>query len=535
MAAKKQNFMEGALVLMLGGIIVKIIGALFKIPLSNLLHGVGMSYFTVAYDIYTWVYIITTAGLPIAISRMVSESNSHGRYTDSKHILQVAFRTFFAFAIVTSGFLLIFAKQLADLMDNSDAVYCIIAVAPAILFEIIMSSNRGYFEGHKNMVPTAISQIITATAKLTFGYALAYILLKRGYGLPIAAAGAIFGVTIGGALGAIYLFFKRIHYKPERESIFTTDVATPRRKLLKRLLAITIPITIGSSVLSITNLIDTGMVMNRLSSAGIAMDRAKLLFGSYSALARTMFNLPTAVIIPMGVSVIPSLAEKFATGVNKQSRGIAESALRVVMILSVPAGFGLAMMSKPILSLLYSSLTEEVKIAAPLLTSLGPAVVFVCLVSITNAILQAIGKEKVPVVTMLIGGTMKLVCNYILVGTPNINISGAPFGTNLCYGTIALLNIIVIWRSLDGLPTIIPTTIKSVGSALVSCGVAALLFNPIAAAIGATLSTLICIIIAVSGYFIILLTFKGMNEEDILLLPKGEKIKKILAKYGWIG
>jgi len=534
MANKKQNFMEGALILMLGGIIVKVIGALFKIPLANLLGGVGMSYFTVAYDIYTWMYIITTAGLPVAISRMVSESNSAGRYEDSKRILNVAFTAFMIFALFCSGLLLIFAEPLAIRMNNREAVYCIVAITPAILFEIIMSSNRGFFQGNKDMVPTAMSQIIVAVSKLAFGYILAYILLKNGIGMPIAAAGAIFGVTIGGGLGALYLFIKRLRFKIKPENVFQSNKLTPRRTLLKQLLSITIPITIGSSVLSITNLIDTGMVMNRLTDAGISTERAKMLFGSYSALARTMFNLPTALIIPLGISVIPAVAEKFATGLRDKAKGIAESSLRIAIILSVPAGFGLAFLSEPILNLLFSKRAEEVAIAAPLLTSLGPAVVFVCLVSITNSILQSVGKEKVPVFTMIIGGVIKLVANYQLVGTPSINISGAPVGTNLCYSVITILNLIFIWKALGNMTSLLSATVKTVFASFVSCGGAVLLYRLLENIVGSKLSTIISILITILVYFIILLLIKGLKEEDISLLPKGEKIKKTLAKYGWI-
>ncbi|MBC8536758.1 putative polysaccharide biosynthesis protein [Feifania hominis] len=538
-SSSKQNYMQGAIVLLIAGIVVKVVGALFKIPLTNLIGGQGMAYFTTAYDIYVWMYIITTAGLPVAISRMVSESNAQGRYKNARRILSIAFGSFLVLGLLGSAFLFIGAGSLARAFSNPSSVYAIMAIAPAILFEITMSAYRGFFQGNKDMVPTAVSQVIVAVVKLLGGFVIAWYILSldlpQEVRLPYAAAGAIFGVTLGTMFGALYLIVKKAFFKPQLvHEAPPDDRVEGRGVLFRRLLAITIPIAIGSSVLSVTNLLDMGLLMDRLLAAGITQADAEMLYGSYSSLARTMFNLPTALIIPIGTSVIPVISEKYSIGRIGEAKGIVDSALRVAILLALPSGFGLALLSKPILNLLFSARPAEVEIAAPLLTALGPAVLFVCLVSITNAMLQAIGRERVPVFTMLAGGAVKLVSNLVLVGNPAININGAPIGTNLCYGVITLLNVIVLVRAIGPMSHLFDATVKPLLASLVSCGGAAVLCSFLSRHISPHLATVAAVGFAVVFYFVLLIVTKALRGEDIRLLPKGDKIEKMLAKRGWI-
>ncbi len=529
--------MQGALILMVAGILVKVIGAIFKIPLTNKIGADGMALFNQAYDIYTWLYIITTAGLPVAVSRMVAESNSEGKTKQSQKILRIAFVSFLAIGVAATAIMVVFSHQLANFMSNPDAYFCIMVIAPAISFEVIMSAYRGYFQGCQNMAPTAVSQVIVAVAKLGLGYALACYLADNGYSTVFVAGGAIFGVTAGTILGAIYLFIKRTMYR-KTENAELSAHAEPEyessKAIFKKMLAIVIPITIGSSVLSVTNLVDSAVVMGMLQDgAGMTYETAKLVYGSYSSLARTMFNLPTALIVPLGVSILPTISERFALGKWEAANEIIQSAIRITVLLALPAGFGLAFLSNPILSLLFSNKTE-IEIAAPLLTELAPAIIFVCLVSITNNMLQAIGKEKVPVVTMLIGGLVKVVLSVILVGNPNINIYGAPISTNVCYAVITLLNMIVLVKCIGNVNSIFKTFLKAL-IAGAACGATAWLANSLLTGlIPSKLVTVAAICAAALVYFVLLGLLGGYNEKDISMLPKGEKIKNILAKIGWI-
>ncbi|MBQ2697234.1 MAG: oligosaccharide flippase family protein, partial [Clostridia bacterium] len=368
MSSKRQTFMEGALVLMIAGFLVKVIGAVFKIPLYNVIGGQAMAYFTVAYDVYVWMYIITTAGLPVAISRMVSESNARGEYNNARRILYVAFSAFLALGVVGCGILYFGAEELAAFMSNPSAVPAIKVIAPAILFEIVMSSYRGYYQGNQNMLPTAISQIIVAVAKLGGGIVAAnYVLglgLPESEALPLAAAAAISGVTLGTMLGSAYLVIRKFFFKPQKRMPEVKTIE-PYGQVLRRLIMITVPIALGSMVSSVSNLVDTALIMRRLvQGAGFAQGAAETAFGAYSGMSRTMFNLPPSLIIPIGVSVIPAIAEQFTLARREEAAGVLTSALRVATLLALPAGLGLSFMAEPILTLLYSDRLDEVAIAA---------------------------------------------------------------------------------------------------------------------------------------------------------------------------
>lgn len=531
--------MEGALILIVAGFLVKVIGAVFKIPLYNIIGAQANAYFTVAYDIYTWMYILTTSGLPVAISRMVSESNAVGRFENSRRILSVAFSTFFVLGIAGSAVLWFGADTLAALMNNENAATAIKIIAPAIMFEIVMSSYRGYFQGYQNMVPTAVSQIIVALAKLGGGIAVAKYILSLGLPekelLPLLAAGAISGVTLGTVLGSLYLVVRRRMAAPALPGgTLVSDALESRNHIFRRLVAITVPIAIGSSVMSVTNLVDTSVVLDRLLAAGFSQTDAEIMFGAYSGMARTLFNLPTALIIPIGIAVIPAIAQRFSVGDKTASSGILGSALRLAILMALPAGLGLSFMSKPILDLLYPARPEDAVMVAPLLSMLGIAVMFVCLVSITNAILQAIGREQVPVFTILVGGCVKVVTNFVLVGRPDVNIYGAPVGTNLCYFIIMFLNLLYIRKTLGHLPHIMGFAAKALGASLVACAGARLLYDFAPVGAGSRLATVFCIAFAGMMYLGIILFTKAMRREDVILLPKGEKIAQILEKRNWM-
>ncbi len=535
MTAKKKNFMTGALVLMVGGIIVKLIGALYKVPLANLVSGEAMAYYSNAYDIYTFMYIIATAALPVVISRMVSEDVALGKYKQAKKTVRVAFLMFALLGFAGMAFMLVFAKGLAGAMSSPESYCAILAIAPAIFFEALMSLYRGYFQGHQDMVPTAISQIIVAIIKAVFGYSLALWLTNKGYSMAIVAAGAIFGVTLGTVVGAVFLAIRRMFFKPEYNTAIEDNTCRGSASLAKKILWIMIPITISSSVLSVTNLLDAAVVQNRLDTIASTLSHSvDMIYGSYSGYARVLFSLPTALIIPMGTGIIPSISAAFASKKIDETKNMISSTFRISVFLALPCGIGLSVMANPILSLLYPSKPVEVSIAAPLLRLLGPAVVFVCLVSITNVMLQAIGKEWMPVFTMFVGGGIKLAMNYIMVGTPSININGAPISTNVCYAVITILNLIVISKVLGKGLGILSAVVKPVIAAAL-CGVGAYFtYGPVASRMGNAIGLGASICVAALIYFVSLGIMKWYRGEDVRLLPMGEKIEKILAKIGWI-
>ncbi|NLD87969.1 MAG: polysaccharide biosynthesis protein [Clostridiales bacterium] len=521
----KQSFLQGALVLIIANILIKVIGAIFKIPLDNLIGADGMGLFLVAYYLYNMMFVLSTAGLPVAVSRMVAESNALGKGREVKKIVKVALALFLSIGALFSIVMFVGAGFYVESVQNSRAYLSVLAIAPAVFFVAIMSVYRGYYQGMSNMYPTAISQVIEALSKLLLGYTFAYILLKKGYGVEVAAAGAIAGVTIGTVLGALYLTIKKRTDKtviPE-----TSDECRSSKALIGKLIAIAIPITIGSAVLSVTNLIDTMVVLRRLQSIGFSEVDANVLYGAYSVKAVSLMTLPQTLIVALTVSLIPAISAANARMDYLRASRTADSALRCTCLIAFPCAAGIGTLSWPILNLLFVN-TDEVNIAAPMLTMLAPAVVFVALVSVTNSIMQAAGRERLTVVSMIVGCVVKLTCNYILVGTPSINISGAPIGTLCCYASIATLNLIILYKKTNIAPRNWASLIKPAIAAAVM-GVCAYFSNMLLTGlIGVKLAVLVSIVIAVVVYFGVIIAIKGLYKEDMLMLPKGEKLVKLL-------
>lgn len=520
---KSQSFVEGALILMIANITVKIIGAVFKIPLNYLLGDEGMGYFGTAYTVYSWLFIVATAGLPVAISKMVAESRAKGNYREADRIFAVSYRLLAVIGIIGFLFLFMGAQWCANLMASPYSALGIKALAPAILFVSVMSVYRGYFQGHQNMVPTAISEVCEALGKLLIGYGAALLFVK--YGIDKAAAGAVFGVSAGAMIGAVSLalihFVKR-EKKPTSELPQTTRSG---RALLGELIKIAVPITIGASVFSLTSIIDAAMIMRRLQdSAGFSYDAANTLWGAYTGKSITMFNLVPTLITAISISIVPTIAAAFATGNHAQAQNATERSLKITILLTAPCAVGMALMAGPILQLVFHSTSAE-----STLSILGYAIIFVSLVSLTNAILQATGHAVIPVVHMVIGGIVKILVNYYLVGNPDINIAGAPIGTNLCYIVILALNLVSIYRIIKIKYNVVGLVVKPLISVAAMAAVIIPLKN-VTAVLGNTLSSVITIACAALVYGGVLLAIGGMTEEDVAMLPKSGKLIPIMKK-----
>lgn len=523
----KQSFLEGAVVLIIANALVKIIGAVFKLPLTNLIGKDGISIFSQAYNIYSALFILSTAGLPVAVSKMVAEANALGRPAEVKKIVRTAFLIFTFIGAACSLVLIFGAHTFAQMVGDEMAYFSMVCIGPALFFVAVMSTIRGYFQGMSNMVPTAISQVIEALFKLIAGSLFAYVLMRRGYGVEIAAAGAIAGVTIGTVFGALYLVIKLIR-SPLRFPIRASSLETSSNSsILTRLIKISIPITIGASVLSVTNLIDMFLVMNRLQDAGFSVKAARGLYGAYN-MALNLFNVPQALIVAISISIIPAIASAFVRRDFHTTQRTMESALRITALLALPCAAGLAILAEPILKFLYYKQLEDAALAAPLLMLLGGAVLFVALVSITNSLLQSLGKVNIPVATMLAGGAVKLVTNYLLVGDYDTNIHGAPIGTTLCYGTIAVLNLMAIVKTTGVKLPLGRIFLKPLAATAVMGVCAWFLYPALGSFMGRTGALLVTIAVCVAVYGMALVLVKAITYDDVRFLPKGEKIARIL-------
>ncbi len=544
---KKQSFVQGALILVVAALVVKFIGFFFKIPLTYLIDNDGMGLFNSAYQIYTIMFIIATAGFPTAISKMVAESLALNRRQEAERVFRVAICILAVIGVAGSLFLFFGADVISGWIKNTRSLQAIQAIAPAVLCVSFMAVFRGYFQGRQNMLPTAISEVTEALGKLIFGYLFAWLFISHS--VEKAAAGAVFGVTMGTVMGFFTLLIMFVMYKKSSEGYQPGEVTDSYKAITKRLIRIAVPITIGASVSSLTNLADMFTVMRRLqditkltpeffekyhsiittlkSFDGVSMNEqlANSLYGMYTGKAITLFNFPLTMVVALGMSVVPVIAGALAKKDKTGAQRAVNTVLKITVIFAIPCAIGMYVLAGPILQVVFQD-----SLAVTLLQKLAVSIIFVSVLQITTSILQAYGRTVVPVVNMIIGGIIKVVINYNLVAIPSVNIDGAPIGTMVCYFTVMMLNMFWIIKETKCKFSILEYVIKPLFAGSIMGAVAYLLYNGVSH-MGTVAALGISVIAAVFVYFALLLVVRAFTEEDISMLPKGDKILKLFRKF----
>ena len=557
------TFFGGAAILAVGIMVVKIIGMFYKIPLINIIGDQGTADFYNAYSIYSVLLTISTAGLPVAVSKMVSEANTLGHHNQVKKIFRLSMILFLSLGTLSFLILHFFSPQLAAMMQDTMAAPGIKALAPAVICVGCLSAFRGYSQGHSNMTPTAISQILEAVTKLVLGLSLASVIMKMDFttthlqqlqpNLDItaltseelalalssnqtsfAAAGAIMGVTVGTIIALAYMLITFLTAR-SHDTRRSSDVPQDASTILHSLLKIAIPITFGSAMVGIVTVIDTALVQGQLQNAlGVTENVSRVLYGNYAG-ALNIYNLPLALMVAITASVIPAVSACRARRDRRGSTKIIASALRVSSLIALPMGVGLFALGTPIMAMLFPTLNAD--IAGPLLSILGIASIFVCLMLVCNSILQAYNFMNIASIIMVIGGAVKIFANYNLVAIPDIGIYGAPVGNILCFGLCFVLDIIVIARVIPNRPAFAPIFVKPLISATAMgfgawgvYGIASKLLavDGVLSHSRGSLATLMAISIAAIIYLVLVVVLGAISKEDLSLMPKGDKIAKIL-------
>lgn len=531
---KEQNYLHGAAILTAGVIIMKILGAIYKIPLGNILGGKGYAYFYSTYSVYNLFLTLATAGLPVALSRMIAEAHEQGRVMQVRRTFSVAWWTFAVIGFVSAAIMFLFPQELAHLLGREEAAQGIYAISPAILFVCVVSAYRGYCQGCKNMTPTTVGQVIEVLVKVVVGLTLSILLVKKGYDLQQSSAGAVFGVTAGGLAALIFMMIYKKRRYPEKP-VSDPDTPDSRGSILKELLRIGIPITIGASGMSLMSLIDTAIINNRLQhAAGFSADQSADLFGVFG-MAQTIYNLPPAFVTPLVISTVPAIAACMVRRDGKGAGKIAEDALRITLDVGMPMGVGLAVLSYPIMKVLY----PQSNAAGPgLLAMMGVATFFVCFSLVQNAVLQAHGDERLTIYSIFAGGIIKVVTDWVLVAIPGLNIYGAPIGTFLCYFVMCAMNQAFISKRYerDYRPSLLRIVPKPLFSSLVMGAAAWLAYEGVYRLLGAVnmsrleiaLAMLAAIAVGVIVYIAAAVKTRAVTAEDMSLIPKGDKIAAVL-------
>ncbi|MBR5615471.1 MAG: polysaccharide biosynthesis C-terminal domain-containing protein, partial [Clostridia bacterium] len=464
--------------------------------------------------------------LPLASSMLIARARAVG---DTAAVLRVERLAMRVFALLgTLGSLLLFfcAAPISVLIGSPDTRYALMAVAPTMLFSCFSGAYRGYFQGYQDMIPTAVSQTIEAAGKLMFGLTFAALAWKRGMDAPHVAAWAMLGLSIGVAVATVYLCLHRKGYRAAAVSIPQIEAVAGRDISLKSLLAIAVPVTISSSVMSLTRLFDMTMILRRLQHIGYDSAGANALYGNYTTMVVPIFNLIPSLITSVALALVPTLTAAVKAGDDQTQRSTARTAIRLTALLSLPASLAVVIYSRTILSLLFRGQEAAVEMSAPMLSVLAVSVFFSCVITTTNAILQAYGRVRAPIISMLAGSALKLAAAYVLIGIPKINIYGAPISTFACDALIVGINFYLIAGHTDILESLKTALVLPLLASLFSVGLPGVLYV-VLARIGYAPIPLFLAAVPLTLVFYLLICLRSgiIGETELAMLPHG------IAKY----
>lgn len=519
------DLISGVLVLSLSAVIVKIIGLIYKIPMLRLLGSEGMGYFNSAYEIYALFCVISTTGLPVAVSVLISSSGRKNSDIPRK-IFKVSLGIFLLLGIIGTIFMTVCARPLASVVKSDKTVFCIMAISPAVFFICVASAYRGYFQGLGKMIPTAVSQVIEALGKLFVGLLFAFIAFNAGFATELVAAFAVLGLTVGGAVSALYLvIYKKIidGNSVEMSRSRSGDIAS---KLIKT----AVPITLSSTVMSAAKIIDMTMILRRLQDIGYSETEAFSVYGSYTTLALPLFNVAPALTASIAMSLIPVLSSAIAADdLNGQSEAVSD-ALRLTAILAMPISFGLSLFSRQILEMIFASENDAILMSAPLLSLLGLSVTLSCLISVGNAVLQAYGQQRIPIYSMGMGAVVKAVSAYALIGNESVNAAGAPISTLLCDATVNIINFYYIGKCVPRAISVEKVFLRPFLAAAISLCPVYAVFRTVAVRFeNSFVISAAAMIIAAMLYLPVSLVCGAVDLNDVAKIPI---LRSVLKKYG---
>lgn len=525
-----KTMLKGAAIISGAGIAVKIIGAFFRIPLTNWIGELGMSYYQVAYTIYSALLIMATAGFPVALSRMVSENVAVGRNRNAHKIFRVFICLMGGIGILLSAICFFGAEGLSNFIKNPLAASAVKAIAPAIFFVSLLSAYRGYFQGKQNMNPTALTEILEQIVRVAVGLILTGLFIKKG--LESAAAGASFGATAGAMAGLAFIIFIYIlHKKSINKKISIGDQSVDETiSIIKKIFIIAIPIMIGAEVVPIMNSLDMVIVLRRLQATGWSREEAQALYAIISAFCSALIALPQIFIQSIAISIVPAIASAAAKRNKADLEENVSLGYKLSLFIAAPCAFGMFFLARPILYLMYPLRLEGAETAVVPLMILSISIIFLAVYNTSTGILQAIDKQWLPVIYLIIGVLAKVPISFVTIGIKSLNIRGTCASTVIAFIVAAYLNTRAVEKH-TGVKIQLGVYIKPILASVLMGAMALGSYKLLAMIMSAKIATLIAVLIGVILYVVFAVAFKVVSPSDLRMLPKGEKLNGFIRRF----
>lgn len=587
-----QTFLKGAFIMTIGMIIVKLLGMLYKVVLTNMYYtmfgdfyaGIGTGLLGNAYEVYIPLFTLATAGFPIAISRLISESIASNRYNDVKQYHKISKPFFVIMGLVCFSLMVGISFVYVDIIKSPYSIYSMMTLAPSIFFGAVVSIYRGYFEGQRNMFPTTLSEVIEILVKVIVGLSLAYIVMKVGmtqlessggfFGftfedhseamntlLGFSVAAAISGISVGSCCSFISLkiLSKRKKYIIPEEYYENSVDAISKREAFRNLVKTAIPIGLAAVVMALSSTIDTMVIQNVLYNMAVnnregilaqystfeldelipvnptdsnPIEIHTFLYGCYGC-ALTIMQLVTTITQAFGTTALPNVTDSYTKGDKVELKRSMETVLKLTMLVTFPIGFGLAAIPYPIISILYPG--NSAVIGAQVLRVMGIAVIVIAASTPICSMLQAVGKINTPLFLYLIAMAVKVLLNFLFVSIVSINIIGATMGSFIAYLFVCVAGLIILIKKTKVQLDFTKVIIKPLFGGLVCGGVAYFAHMGLSLFLPGIVATIGSILIAMLISLISLVFMRTFTQNDLEILPKGKNIVTFLAKHNLLG
>lgn len=524
----QKRFFSGVLLLTLSTISVKVIGLIYKIPMLAYLGSEGMGYFNSAYEIYALFCVISTAGLPVALSVLISGAVARGERGSVARIYRASLAVFLLIGTLGSAVMILFANRFCSIIQSDGAYLSILSISPTVFLICLSSALRGYFQGHQRMLPTAISQMIEAAGKLVFGLWFASYALHREYDVSAVAAYAGLGLTVGTLLSTLYLLIEKARFAKqiEQKELFLPTY----RSVWRTLASLAVPMTLGASIVSVTKLVDMTMVLRRLQAIGYTEALANQAYGSYTTLALSVFGLLPTLLNSVALPLVPTLSGAIAANDRDKQLQMIRLSYRLTAIFAIPAALVISAFARPILLLLFGYDTEAVTIAAPLLSYLGVSVFLSCMITATNSVLHAYKIVNRPILAMIAGAVVKIISAYFLIGNPSVGLLGAPISTFLCNLTIVLMNLYFSSKLCD-VNELLRFFVRPLTASVGSVGIGFFSYVFLATRWGeSSILTVLSLGLVMLLYAVLVCLVGAVRASDVLSMPLGRYLYRFFTR-----
>lgn len=536
-----RNMVVQGSVLAVASMIARVIGMLYRIPLTNIIGDEGNGYYSCAFEVYSLMLLISSYSLPTAVAKMVSERLARGEVKNARRVYREAMVFAVIMGLIASGIVFVGADWIAtDLMRNPLSAIALRVLGPTILIVAVMGVFRGYFQGMGTMMPTAISQILEQIVNAIISVAAAYYLFRYGktigdilyqedYGAAYGAAGGTLGTGVGAFAGLLFLMFVgllfRAVYKRQVKHDHNTHVES-YSAMFKPMILIILPVLLSTTVYNISGIIDQAIFYRLMEKKEI--ENYVELWGIYSGKYKVLINVPIALASAVTSSLIPSMT----AALQKRSRKLVNNkinvAMRFVMLLSIPCAVGLAILASPLLQMLFN---DNSALPATLLQVGAVAVIFYAMSTLTNGILQGLNRMNVPVINAVIALILHVVCLYLMIDVFNLGLYAVVYANIFFSVVMCILNAVGIWRTVRYKQEVVKTfMIPVIASGIM--GVAAFgSYRIFMAVISSNRIAVVCaVVVAVIVYAVAILLLKGISREEMIQMPMGLRMAKIVDK-----